>query len=302
MVIRHWLTVFGVLHTSCSDRGPQFTGGWLRAMCSLMSNGQNQVAGRQLSEKLPKIHLTIKCLKLFEEMWPALKAHHDTPTTGGMSPHQILFGRDPLDGGLPLSCDGMAMDAKEFFARQETMARHVCHQLEKKHAPPPRRSPCPGPYLAPAPPPANARAFARPLHMRPPSAACQPPPFALRPRSMHPRSVPCPAPSSPTRRPPLWAPCPPAPSCPAWTTRRCNCGSLMSIGVRFGAGARAGRGLPSGKAALGAGDPFWRVWLVGAQVGVAGPGVGAVPGRLACSASRPGRPVAADRAKRLGPM
>ena len=52
-------------------------------------------------------------------MWPALKAHHDTPTPGGLSPHQVLFGRDPLGRGLPLSGDGMAMDAKEFFARQE---------------------------------------------------------------------------------------------------------------------------------------------------------------------------------------
>ena len=27
VMIRHWLTVFGVPHTICSDRGPQFTGG-----------------------------------------------------------------------------------------------------------------------------------------------------------------------------------------------------------------------------------------------------------------------------------
>ena len=67
-------------------------------------------------------------------MWPALKAHHDTPGPGGLSPHQILFGRDPLGRGLPLSGDGMAMDAKEFFAQQEATARDIRQQLEKEHA------------------------------------------------------------------------------------------------------------------------------------------------------------------------
>ena len=67
-------------------------------------------------------------------MWPALKAHHDTPTPAGLSPHQIRSGRNPLGRGLPLSGDGMGMDAQEFFARQETMARDICQQLMKKHS------------------------------------------------------------------------------------------------------------------------------------------------------------------------
>ena len=147
MMIRHWLTVFDIPRTICSDRGPQFTGGWFKAICSLMgirhaksvaylsrSNGRAEVAGQQLFEKLRKIHITNPRRNWFEEMWPALKAHHDTPTPGGLSPHQILFGRDPLGRGLPLSGDGMAMDAKEFFARQEQTARDIRQQLEKEHA------------------------------------------------------------------------------------------------------------------------------------------------------------------------
>ena len=116
-------------------------------MCSLMgirhcksvaylsrSNGRAEVARRQLFEKLRKIHLGNPRRNWFDEMWPALKAHHDTPTPGGLSPHQTLFGRDPLGRGLPLSGDGMAMDAKEFFARQEATARDIGQQLEKEHA------------------------------------------------------------------------------------------------------------------------------------------------------------------------
>ena len=51
-----------------------------------------------------------------------------------VSPHPILFGRDPLGRGLPLSGDGMAMDAKEFFARQKQTARDIRQQLKKEHA------------------------------------------------------------------------------------------------------------------------------------------------------------------------
>ena len=81
MMIRHWLTVLGVPRTICSDRGPQFIGGWFKAMCSLMEkrhakniaypswcNGRTEVAGRQLLEKLRKIDLTNKRRNWFEEM------------------------------------------------------------------------------------------------------------------------------------------------------------------------------------------------------------------------------------------
>ena len=154
MMIRHWLTVFDIPSTICSDQGPQFTGGWFKAMCSHMgirhaksvayltrSNGRAEVAGRQLFEKLRKIHITNPRRNWFEEMWPALKAHRDTPTPDGLSPHQILFGRDPLGRGLPLSGDGMAMDAKEFFARQEATARDIRQQLQKEHAERPKSAP-----------------------------------------------------------------------------------------------------------------------------------------------------------------
>ena len=64
----------------------------------------------QLFGNLRKIHLTNMRCNWFEEMWPALKAHHNTPTSGGSSPNHILLGRDPLGEGRYLSGDGMAMD------------------------------------------------------------------------------------------------------------------------------------------------------------------------------------------------
>ena len=142
-----WLTVFGVPRTICSDYGSQFTGSSFKAMCSFMgirhaksvaylsrSNGRAEVAARQLFEKPQKIHLTNKLRNWYEEMWLAFKARNDTPEPGELSPDRILFGRDPLGRRPPLSGDGMAMDAKEFFLRQETATREICQQLEKEHA------------------------------------------------------------------------------------------------------------------------------------------------------------------------
>ena len=81
MMICHWLTVSSAPHSISSNRGLLFTGGWFNPMCSLMgrplamsvtyhsrSNGRAEVAGRQLSEKLRKIHLTNKRRNWFEEM------------------------------------------------------------------------------------------------------------------------------------------------------------------------------------------------------------------------------------------
>ena len=100
MMIYHWLTVLGVPRSICSDHEPQFTGGWFKGMCSLMgirhakgvtylswSNGRAGVAGRQLFENFCQIQLPNKRRNWFEEMWSAFKAHHDTPTPTGLSPH-----------------------------------------------------------------------------------------------------------------------------------------------------------------------------------------------------------------------
>ena len=54
MMIRHWLTVFGGPRTICSDRRPQFTGGWFKAMCSLMGirHAKNVASHRFLNSVL----------------------------------------------------------------------------------------------------------------------------------------------------------------------------------------------------------------------------------------------------------
>ena len=114
MMIRHWLTVFDICRTIRSDRGPHFTGGWFKAMCSLMgirhaksvaylsrSNGRAEVAGRQLFEKLRKIHITNPRQNWFEVMWPALKAHPDTPTPMDCPLTRFCSAGTPWVGDFP---------------------------------------------------------------------------------------------------------------------------------------------------------------------------------------------------------
>ena len=146
MMIRHWLTVFGVPRIICSDRGPQFTGACLKAMCSLMgiciakivaylsrSNSRGEVAERQLFEKLRKIHLTKKRRNWFKERWLALKAHNDIPIPRGLLPHQILFSRDPLGRGLPCQVKARQWMQRVLRAATDDGAGD-CQQLEKEHA------------------------------------------------------------------------------------------------------------------------------------------------------------------------
>ena len=79
MTISHWLIVFGVPRTTCSDHGPKFTDGWFKAMCAYMrirharsvtclirSNCRAEVAGSQLFERLGRIHLIKKRRNWFD--------------------------------------------------------------------------------------------------------------------------------------------------------------------------------------------------------------------------------------------
>ena len=48
MMIRHWLTVFDIPRTICSDRGPQFTGGWFKGY--VFPHGDTSCQERRLSQ------------------------------------------------------------------------------------------------------------------------------------------------------------------------------------------------------------------------------------------------------------
>ena len=97
------------------------------------SNGRAEVAGRQLFEQLKKLHLERPSLNWLTSMWRAIQAYHDLPTPSGCSPHQILFGRDRIEQGLPWATLEEAVDCEEFMANAEEMAAKVTEALTKEH-------------------------------------------------------------------------------------------------------------------------------------------------------------------------
>ena len=146
-MIKHWLTICDIPATICSDNAPQFTGGWFKAMCAYMgvrharsvahlsrSNGRAEAAGRQVFERLRKLHLENRKKNWFREMWRAIQTYHDLPTPSGLSPDQILFTRDRLSGSLPWYTTRLAKDAVEAFKEAEDTAKLVKDALEKEHA------------------------------------------------------------------------------------------------------------------------------------------------------------------------
>ena len=65
-------------------------------------------------------------------MCRAIQAYHDLPTPSGYSPHEILFGRDRIEQGLPWATPWKALDCEEFVANAEEVAAKVTEALTEE--------------------------------------------------------------------------------------------------------------------------------------------------------------------------
>ena len=68
--------------------------------------------------------------------WPellpsVLRAHHDRVNETGLSPYQIVFGRERNLVGLPWECPEKHEDAEAFLTRMEDMDAKVSGMLSK---------------------------------------------------------------------------------------------------------------------------------------------------------------------------
>ena len=146
-MIRHWLTIFDVPAVICSDRGSQFVGTWFKTMCKHMgirhaktvayhsrSNGQAEVAGRQMFEKFRQLHIDEPGRNWYNSLWRVLQAYHDLPGPTRLSPHRILFLRDRVSRTLPwLNHGKVARDANAMMAEADDTAAKVCKALQDEH-------------------------------------------------------------------------------------------------------------------------------------------------------------------------
>ena len=137
---------FGVPSSITSDQGAQFVGQWWRTMCARLgirqcysqphrpqANGRAERAGRQLLTLLQKIHHE-DGINWVEALPRALRLHHDMMGELGMSPYQILFGRDRSVTGLPYTPMRECEAATQYFTRMELLDLTLSKKLNGLHA------------------------------------------------------------------------------------------------------------------------------------------------------------------------
>jgi hypothetical protein len=112
MLLNAWRP-FGIPSIISSDRGSHFVGAWWKTMCAHFgirqafshayhhqANGRAEKAGQQVMEILRKLHVHQKICWV-EALPRVLDMIHDTKGEGGLSPYEILFGRQRPKGGIP---------------------------------------------------------------------------------------------------------------------------------------------------------------------------------------------------------
>ena len=127
--LHHW-DIFGIPRVVTSDRGPQFASNFWKALCAHFGvqnvfchvgwhqgNGRAEVAGKILKNFMRKIGSEHPEWNWVELLQPALRKIRQAPGESGLSPHQILFGRDPPLPGIPLPSPQTSELASDFFER-----------------------------------------------------------------------------------------------------------------------------------------------------------------------------------------
>ena len=135
----------GVPAQITSDQGAQFVSQWFRTICARLgvrmafsqayrpqANGRAEVAGKTLITTLRKLHFE-ENVNWVEALPHALRLIHDRVGEGGMSPHQIVFGRDRNLAGLPYTPMHFCEDAAGFVERMGELEKSVAGALNKVH-------------------------------------------------------------------------------------------------------------------------------------------------------------------------
>lgn len=137
---------FGVPSFITTDRGPHFVGAWWETMCNCIgakmqyaqayrhrTNGRAEMAGQQLMEILRKLQNEERLT--WVEMLPmVVDKLHDVPGITGLSPYEILFGRDRPTANIPFPQQRQCDSALRFFHQQKSKDERVARILNGIHA------------------------------------------------------------------------------------------------------------------------------------------------------------------------
>ena len=118
---------------------------WFQTMCARLGvrqafsqahrpqgNGRAEVAGRQIITLLRKMHAESQ-VDWVEALPRAIRMHHDMVGPTGLSPYQIVFGRERSLAGLPLSSQRECEDAEDFFDRMAELDKEISKMMNKMH-------------------------------------------------------------------------------------------------------------------------------------------------------------------------
>ena len=125
-----------------SDQGPQFVSQWWRTMCSRLgirqaysqarrpqANGRAETAGKTLRSILRKLNADTP-INWVEALPRAIRIRHDLPTPLlGLSPYQMVFGRERPTGGLPTSIEVRCPTADVFMDHMNMLDKHIAKVL-----------------------------------------------------------------------------------------------------------------------------------------------------------------------------
>jgi hypothetical protein len=127
LMLKYQWRPFGIPSLITSDQGAHFANEWWKTMCAKLgirqafsqayhhqANGRAEMAGQQIEEKLRKMQAQDK-INWVEALPTVLDRIHDIPGETGLSPYQILFGRERPMAAIPYTPPKECEDAQHFF-------------------------------------------------------------------------------------------------------------------------------------------------------------------------------------------
>ena len=96
------------------------------------ANGRAERAGQQIMEVFKKLH-TDNQVNWVETLPRVIDRIHDTPGESGLSPYEIVFGRERFCANVPYNPPRECEDAQYFFKRMNDLDQRVARILNAKH-------------------------------------------------------------------------------------------------------------------------------------------------------------------------
>ena len=145
-LLLEWWETFGIPTIITCDQGPQFTGQWFKTMCARLgiqvaysqayrpqANGRAEAAGKSIKNLLRKFWVENPGTNWVEILPRLLYAYHNNINKSGLSPYQILFGRERTGPGLPLVPPRECEDATQFLARMENLDKKISTEMNERN-------------------------------------------------------------------------------------------------------------------------------------------------------------------------